>query len=158
MLLHRYFSPTRPPTYSKRANLQGLGELHVGCLWIGLNKSILISQAFPHLKGAARRVTRTPQTRGRSSDRLWLVRQGGSPRIVLTCLFERISRTRRWCGRLTVEDTRMTMSEDKGEQRRWMVEQWHQYGESFTVFAPDEQPEPDTWETELPDVSPSPAG
>jgi hypothetical protein len=40
--------------------------------------------------------------------------------------------------------------EDKDELRNWMVERWHQYGETFSVFTSDEQPAPKIWEPELP--------
>jgi hypothetical protein len=44
----------------------------------------------------------------------------------------------------------MTISQDTDEQRKWMVDQWHQYGKTFSVFTPDEQPAPDIWEPDLP--------
>ena len=44
----------------------------------------------------------------------------------------------------------MTVPRDPDELRNWMVERWHQYGETFAVFNPDEQPAPDVWEPELP--------
>jgi hypothetical protein len=44
----------------------------------------------------------------------------------------------------------MTIPQDTDEQRKWMVDQWHQYGKTFSVFTPDEQPAPDIWEPDLP--------
>jgi hypothetical protein len=44
----------------------------------------------------------------------------------------------------------MAVPKDPEELRNWMVERWHQYGETFTVFTPAEQPAPDIWEPDLP--------
>jgi hypothetical protein len=48
----------------------------------------------------------------------------------------------------------MDVPKDPEELRNWMVEHWHQYGKTFTVFTPAEQPAPDFWEPELcPDMT-----
>jgi len=44
----------------------------------------------------------------------------------------------------------MTIPQDLDEQRNWMVDTWHRYGETFGVFTPEEQPAPDIWEPDLP--------
>jgi hypothetical protein len=54
------------------------------------------------------------------------------------------------CGKLTGEAMLMAVPKDTDELRNWMVETWHQYGDTFSVFTPDEQPAPKIWEPELP--------
>jgi hypothetical protein len=44
----------------------------------------------------------------------------------------------------------MVVPKDTDELHNWMVETWHQYGDTFSVFTPDEQPAPKIWEPELP--------
>jgi hypothetical protein len=45
----------------------------------------------------------------------------------------------------------MVIPKDPDDLRNWMVERWHQYGETFSVFTPAEQPAPDIWEPDLPE-------
>jgi hypothetical protein len=44
----------------------------------------------------------------------------------------------------------MVQPRDIDDMRKWMVERWHHYGQTFSVFTPDEQPAPDIWEPNLP--------
>ncbi len=73
-----------------------------------------------------------------------------SRRLALRCLIVRLSWAGCTCGKLTGKDMLMAVPSDTDELRSWMVDKWHQYGERFTVFTPDEQPAPDIWEPELP--------
>ena len=44
----------------------------------------------------------------------------------------------------------MAVPKDTDDLRNWMVDKWHQYGDTFSVFTPAEQPAPEIWEPELP--------
>ena len=44
----------------------------------------------------------------------------------------------------------MSDEEDRNAQRTRMMEIWHEYGETFNSFVPEEQPCPEEWEPELP--------
>jgi hypothetical protein len=44
----------------------------------------------------------------------------------------------------------MVVPTDTDDLRNWMVERWHQYGDTFSVFTPAEQPAPKMWEPALP--------
>ncbi|GEM_PF-1705637 len=38
---------------------------------------------------------------------------------------------------------------DRDEERNKLVEAWHEYGLRFSVFVPDHQPKPDTWDPDV---------
>jgi hypothetical protein len=44
----------------------------------------------------------------------------------------------------------MSDEEDLNAQRNRMMEIWHEYGQTFNSFVPEEQPYPEEWEPELP--------
>jgi hypothetical protein len=44
----------------------------------------------------------------------------------------------------------MSDEQDLNTQRTRMMERWHEYGKTFTVFVPEEQPFPEEWEPVLP--------
>jgi hypothetical protein len=46
----------------------------------------------------------------------------------------------------------MSDEQDLNAQRTRMMEIWHEYGQTFNSFVPEEQPFPDEWEPEVPEV------
>jgi len=41
---------------------------------------------------------------------------------------------------------------DSDDQRDTLLKQWHEYGKTYNVFVPDEQPAPKIWVPELLDI------
>jgi hypothetical protein len=54
------------------------------------------------------------------------------------------------CRNHLIESCTMSDEEDLNAQRTRMMEIWHQYGQTFNSFVPEEQPFPDEWEPDLP--------
>ncbi len=44
----------------------------------------------------------------------------------------------------------MSDEQDLNSQRTRIMEIWHEYGQTFNAFVPEEQPFPEEWEPDLP--------
>jgi hypothetical protein len=54
------------------------------------------------------------------------------------------------CREHLIESCQMSVEHDLNAQRTRMMEIWHEYGQTFNSFMPEEQPFPDEWEPEVP--------